>query len=179
MNNKRPSKSSLPYVLEPSKLLLPTDLTKPFILQLYESRNLARLYLPNKWLLPMLPSSTKTSLYTQDGFGKCLNYEPLKDLDMKRQELRKTTMDCVENCEYNNLSLSRVMAKVFSLKNTPLNMWVMQIYIVQVETWCIRYDKMAKQNISRISRGKTLLTKHSREGLTHETLAKTNCHHLS
>ena len=28
-NNKRPSKPSLPHVLDPSKLLLPTDLTKP------------------------------------------------------------------------------------------------------------------------------------------------------
>ena len=29
MNNKRPFMPSLPNVLEPSKLLLPTDLTKP------------------------------------------------------------------------------------------------------------------------------------------------------
>ena len=28
-NNKRPSKPSLPHVLDPFKLLLPTDLTKP------------------------------------------------------------------------------------------------------------------------------------------------------
>ena len=68
------------------------------------------------WLLPMLPSNTKTSLDTQNGCGKCLGYQPLKDLEMERQELRKTTMDYVENCGYNNLSLSRVMARVFSLK---------------------------------------------------------------
>ena len=41
------------------------------------------------WLLPMLPSSTKTSLDTQNGFGKCLDYQPLKDMEMERQELRK------------------------------------------------------------------------------------------
>ena len=29
MNNKRPSKPSLPHVFEPSKLLLPIELTKP------------------------------------------------------------------------------------------------------------------------------------------------------
>ena len=28
----------------------------------------------NDWLLPMLPSSTKTSLGTQIGCGKCLGY---------------------------------------------------------------------------------------------------------
>ena len=144
MNNKRPSKPSLPYVLEPFKLLLPTDLMKPCLLQLSKSCNSARLHPPNKWLLPMHSSSTKTSLYTQDGCGKCLGYQPLKDLDMERWKLRKTTMDCVEGCRYDNLSLLRVMARVFSLKNTPLNMWVIWVYIVWVETWCIRYDKMAK-----------------------------------
>ena len=40
------------------------------------------------------------------------------------------------------------MARVFSLKSTPLNMWVMWVYIMCVETWCIRYDKIAKQNVS-------------------------------
>ena len=53
-------------------------------------------------------------------------------------------MDCVEDCGYDNLSLSRVMARVFSLKIIPLNMWVKRIYIVWVEIWCIRYEKLAK-----------------------------------
>ena len=47
---------------------------------------------------------------------KCLDYQPLKDMELERQELRKTTMDCVENCGYNNLSLSRFVSMVFSLK---------------------------------------------------------------
>ena len=72
-------------------------------------------------------------------------------------------MDCVEDCEYDNLSLSRVMARIFSLKTIPLNMWVMWVYIVWVETWCIIYDKIAKQNISRVSRGKALPAKHSQK----------------
>ena len=70
-------------------------------------------------------------------------------------------MDYVEDCGYDNLSLSRVMVRVFSLKSTHFNMWVMWVYIVWVETWCIKYDKMAKQNVSRISHGKALPTKHS------------------
>ena len=72
-------------------------------------------------------------------------------------------MDCVENCGYDNISLSRVIARVFSLKNTPLNMWVLWIYIVWVEIGCIRYDKIAKQNISQVSRGNALLARHSRK----------------
>ena len=55
------------------------------------------------------------------------------------------------------------MAKVFSLKITPQHMWVMWVYIVRVETKCIRYDKLAKQNISWISRGKALPARHSRK----------------
>ena len=49
--------------------------------------------------------------------------------------MRKTTIDCIENCKYNNLLLSRIVARVFSLKSTPLRMWVMWVYIVCVETW--------------------------------------------
>ena len=30
-------------------------------------------------------------------------------------------MDCVEDCRYDNFSLSREMARVFSLKNTLFN----------------------------------------------------------
>ena len=79
-------------------------------------------------------------------------------------------MDCVEDCGYDNLSLSRVMTRVFSLESTSLNMWVMLIYIVWIETRCIRYDKMTKQNVSWVFLW---------EGLTREILAKTSCHHLS
>ena len=43
-------------------------------------------------------------------------------------------MDYVKDCGYDNISLSRVMTRVFSLKSTPLNMWVMWVYIVWVET---------------------------------------------
>ena len=43
-------------------------------------------------------------------------------------------MDGVENCGYNNLSLSKVVARVFSLKSTPFRMWVIWVYIGCVET---------------------------------------------
>ena len=33
---------------------------------------------------PMLSSSTKTSLYPQDGCGKYLGYQSLKDLEIER-----------------------------------------------------------------------------------------------
>ena len=70
-------------------------------------------------------------------------------------------MDCVEDCENDNLSLSRVMARVFSLKNSPLNMWVMWVYIVWLEIGCIKYDRLEKHNVLWISRGKALPTRHS------------------
>ena len=76
-------------------------------------------------------------------------------------------MNRVEDCGYDNLSLSRVMARVFSLKSTSQHMWV---YIVWVETGCIRYDKLAKQNVLWVSRGKALPARHSRK------LAVTICH---
>ena len=65
------------------------------------------------------------------------------------------------------------MTRVFSLKSTHLNMWVMWVYIVLVETWCIRYDKMTKQNVSRVSHGKALPTKYSRKSaviICHDSL---------
>ena len=55
------------------------------------------------------------------------------------------------------------MVRVFSLKNTSLNMWVMRVYIMGVKTWCIRYDKIAKQNVSWVSYGKALPVRHSRK----------------
>ena len=72
-------------------------------------------------------------------------------------------MDCVEDCGYDNLLLSRIMARVFFLDSTPLNMWVMWVYIVWIEIWCIRYDKMEKQNVSRVFHGKALPVKHSQK----------------
>ena len=57
-------------------------------------------------------------------------------------------MDCVEDYGYDNLSLSRVMARVFSMKNTLQHIWVIWVYIVWVETECVRYEKIAKHNVS-------------------------------
>ena len=62
------------------------------------------------------------------------------------------------------------MARVFSLKITPLNMWVMIVYIVWVKTWCIKYDKIAKQNVLRVFREKALPAKYSRKPVV------TSCH---
>ncbi|KAK4576518.1 hypothetical protein RGQ29_027180 [Quercus rubra] len=45
------------------------------------------------WLLPMLPSSAKTSLDTQNGC-ECLGYQPLKDLEMERAIQLETRLAC-------------------------------------------------------------------------------------
>ena len=65
------------------------------------------------------------------------------------------------------------MARVFSLKSTLLNMWVMWVYILCVEIWCIKYDKIVKQNVSQVSHGKALLVKYLRKP------AVTICHDSS
>ena len=72
-------------------------------------------------------------------------------------------MDCVENCGYNNLSLSRIVARVFSLKSTLQHLWVMWIYIVWLGTGCVRYDKLTKQNVSQVSHRKALPVRHLRK----------------
>ena len=72
-------------------------------------------------------------------------------------------MDGVENCGYNNLSLLKVVARVFSLKKHLSQMWIMWVYIMYVKTWCIRYDKLTKQNVSWVSCRKALPTRHSRK----------------
>ena len=55
------------------------------------------------------------------------------------------------------------MARVFSLKSTHLNMWVMMVYIVWMKTQWSRYAKIVKQNVSRVSRGKVLPMKYLRK----------------
>ena len=52
-------------------------------------------------------------------------------------------------------------------------MWVMWVYIVWVETGCIRYEKIAKQNISWVSYGKALPARHSQKPFV------TICHDFS
>ena len=102
-NNKRPSKASLPHVLEPSKLLLPTDFTESCLLQLSESCNLAQLHPPLNGSFQCFPTAPKTSLNTQIWCGKYLDDEALKDVEMERQESRKTTRKCVDDYGYYNL----------------------------------------------------------------------------
>ena len=76
-------------------------------------------------------------------------------------------MDCVENCGYNNLTLSRIVARVFSLKHSSTSISNVGIYSVG------RDSGYQKWQI-----GKTeCFAGMSREGLTCETLAKTSCHH--
>ena len=62
------------------------------------------------------------------------------------------------------------MARVFFLKSTHQHMWVMGLYIVWVEIECIRYDKLAKQNVLWVSHEKALLARHLWK------LAVTICH---
>ena len=102
-NNKRSFKPSLPHLLDPSKLLLPTDFLEPSLPQLSRSRNSVRLHSPMNVSFQCFLAALKFYFNTQYGCGKCLSYQPLKDLKMEEQELRKTTRKCVDDCGYNNL----------------------------------------------------------------------------
>ena len=58
--------------------------------------------------LPSLASSNAFQQHqnltdTLKGCGKCLGYQPLNGMEMKRQELRKITSKYVQICGYNNL----------------------------------------------------------------------------
>ena len=83
---------------------------------------------------------------------------------MERQELRKKSQWIVQRNVSITISNSQGLWLGLSLRSTPQYLWVMGVYIMWVKKVCIRYDCSAKQNVSR-------------EGLTHETLAKTNSHH--
>ena len=86
-NNKRPSKPSLPKELEPSKLLLPTDLMKPCLLQLSGSRNtpdfIRQDSLASFSKSPKLPKLQNT-LYTLKMCGLCLGTNLLSRYDNGR-----------------------------------------------------------------------------------------------
>ena len=51
----------------------------------------------------------------------------------------------------------------FSLRSTPYHLWVTWVYIVWVQKVCIRQYSLAEQNVSRVSRGKTLPTRYSQD----------------
>ena len=50
---------------------------------------------------------------------------------------------------------------VFSLKNTPYNLWVMMAYIVWEKNLVKQTQLFAKQNVSRVLSGLALLARHS------------------
>ena len=79
------------------------------------------------WLLPMLPSSTKTSLNTLKGCDKCLGYQPLNSMKIERQELRKIHKQFVQRIVSITISNSQDLWLRFSLRNTPQNLQVMWI----------------------------------------------------
>ena len=84
---------------DPPSLIYPMHLSPPSSYSNKASRNhvlssfldpaIRSIASAKAWLLPMLPSNTKTSLDTLKRCGKCLGYQPLNGMEMKRWELRK------------------------------------------------------------------------------------------
>ena len=79
---------------DPPSLIYPLYLSPPSSYSNKASRNRVLSSFPNPairpiasaktWLLPMLPSSTKSSLDTLKRCGKCLDYQPLNGMEMER-----------------------------------------------------------------------------------------------
>ena len=79
---------------DPPSLIYPLYLSPPSSYSNKASRNRVLSSFPNSairpiasaktWLLPMLPSSTKSSLDTLKRCGKCLDYQPLNGMEMER-----------------------------------------------------------------------------------------------
>ena len=66
-NNKRPSKPSLPHVLESSMLLLPTNISESCLLQLSGSSNSTRLHPPINGSFQCFPTTPKSHLTLKMG----------------------------------------------------------------------------------------------------------------
>ena len=51
----------------------------------------------------------------------------------------------------------------FSLRSSPSHLWVIWVYIMRVQKVCIKQYKLAEQNVSRVSCGKALPARYSRD----------------
>ena len=79
---------------DPPSLIYPMHLSPPSFYSNKASRNRVLSSSPDPtirpnasakaWLLPMLPSNTKTSLDTLKECDKCLGYQPLNGMEMER-----------------------------------------------------------------------------------------------
>ena len=91
-NNKKSSKPSLPNVLEPSKLLLPTDFSELCLFQFSKSRNtpncIRQASLVSFGKSPKLPKLQNT-LYTLKKCGLCLGTNLLSRYDNERRKEKK------------------------------------------------------------------------------------------
>ena len=84
IHSKKPSKPNLPDVPKPSKLLLQRGYAELLFCLALRIPQQAPCCIYHPWLLPMLPSSTKFSLDTLTGCGKCLGYQPLNNMEIVR-----------------------------------------------------------------------------------------------
>ena len=91
-NNKRPSKPSLPNVLEPSKLLLSTDFSESCLLQLYRSRNTPdciRQASPASFGKSSKLPNLQNTLYILKRYGLCLGTNLLSRYDNGRRKEKR------------------------------------------------------------------------------------------
>ena len=118
----------------------------------------------------MLPSSTKNVTQHSLRCGKCLGYQPLKDMDNGEGRVEEIPQaNCLEKVGKTISNYQCVWLGFFSLKHLST--------IVGNDGICRRGAKGVTQ---KVQAGRTAsLAGVSREGLTREILARHSCLHLA
>ena len=133
MNNKRPSKLSLSQVLEPSKLLLPTDFLEFCLHQLFGSHNSTQLHLSLNGSFQYFPKAPKLDSTLKLGEVSVWAKNLLR-MQRWRDRSREKPRENVQMIVGIIISNSQVYLLGFcSLKSTLYILWVMKIYIMWVK----------------------------------------------
>ena len=95
--------------------------------------------------------------------GKCLGYQPLKDMDNGEGRVEEIPQaNCLEKVG-KTISNYQCVWLGFSLWSIPQQLWVMMIYIGGVQKVWLKKYRLAEQLVSRVSRGKALPARYSRD----------------
>ena len=87
--------------------------------------------------------------------SQCYENEEVRDEEIPQTNMQRNVGMTISN--------SQVFLLRFSFRGSPSHLWVMWIYIVQVQKVCSRQYNLAEQNVSRVSRGKALSARYSRD----------------
>ena len=94
---------------------------------------------------------------------KCLGYQPLKDMDNGEGRVEEIPQaNCLEKVG-KTISNYQCVWLGFSLWSIPQQLWVMMVYVGGVQNVWLKKYRLAEQLVSRVSRGKALPARYSRD----------------